>query len=61
MAACALLEDALAFGALSNLPGAPAADLTISPQTSIAVAPSVHSRNGRFVQQFFKVQSSSEG
>ena len=31
MAASALLEDALEFGALGYLPGAPAADLTMSP------------------------------
>ena len=41
----ALLEDAHAFGALGNLPGAPTADLTMSPPTSIAAAPSVPSRN----------------
>ena len=41
----ALLADALAFGALGNLPGAPAADLTMTPPASIAAAPSVPSRN----------------
>ena len=34
------LEDALAYGALGNLPGAPTADLTKSPPTSLAAAPS---------------------
>ena len=37
--------DALACGALSNLPGALTVDLTMSPPTSIAVAPSVPCRN----------------
>ena len=45
MAVFALVEDALAFGALGILPGARAADLKMSPPTSIAVAPSVPSRN----------------
>ena len=45
MAVFALLEDALAFGALGNLPGAPTADLTMLPPTSIALAPSSPSRN----------------
>ena len=40
-----LLEDALAFGALGNMPGAPTADLIMSPPTSTAAAPSVPSRN----------------
>ena len=42
MAVFTLLEDAFAFGALGNLPGA--ADLTMSPLASIAAAPSVKSR-----------------
>ena len=46
MTVFALLEDALAFGAVGNLLGAPAADLTMSPPTSIAVRPSVPSCNG---------------
>ena len=41
----ALLEDALAFGAVGNLPGARAAHLTMSPPSSVAAAPSVPSRN----------------
>ena len=41
MALFAPLEDALAYGALGNLPGAPTADLTVSPPTSIVAAPSV--------------------
>ena len=45
MAVLALLEDALAFGALGNLPAARAADLTMSTPTSIATAPSVPSRD----------------
>ena len=45
MGVFALLEDAHAFGSLGTLPGAPAADLRMSPPTSIAVAPSVPSRN----------------
>ena len=45
MAVFALFEDALAFGAFGNLPGAPTADLTISPSTSIAAAPSVPRRH----------------
>ena len=45
MALFAPLEDAVAHRALGDLPGAPTADLTMSPPTSIAVAPSVLSRN----------------
>ena len=45
MAVFALLEDALAFGALADLPGAPTADLTRALPASIAAAPSVPSRN----------------
>ena len=47
---CALLEDAFAFGALGNLPGAPTADLTMSPPTSISVA---EPQQRQFEQQFF--------
>ena len=36
MAVFALLEDALPFGAVGNMPGAPTAALTMSPPTSIA-------------------------
>ena len=43
MAVFALLEDALAFGAL---PIAPTAELTMSPPTSIDVAPSVSPCHG---------------
>ena len=42
IAVFALLEDAFAFVALGNLPGAPTVDLT---KSSIAAAPSVPSRN----------------
>ena len=45
MALFAPLEDAFACGVLGNLPGAPTADLTMSPSTSIAAAHSVPSRN----------------
>ena len=38
MAVFALLEDALACGALGHMPGAPAPDLTMSTPTSIAAA-----------------------
>ena len=37
MAEFVLLEDVLAFDALGNLPGAHAADLTMSPPASMAV------------------------
>ena len=40
-----LVEDALAFGVLGDLPGAPAADLTMAPLASTAVAPAVQRRN----------------
>ena len=46
---CVPLEGALAFGAMGILPGAPAADLTVTPPSSTAAALSEHSRNnGRF-------------
>ena len=41
----ALMEDALAFGALGNLLGTRAADLSMSPPASVAAAPSKPSRN----------------
>ena len=41
----ALLDYARAFGALGNLPGARAADVTMSPPASIAASPFVPSRN----------------
>ena len=44
MAVFALLEDSLAFGALEDLPGAPTANMTMSPPAPIAAAPSVPSR-----------------
>ena len=61
MAVFALLEDALASGALGNLPGAPTADLTMSPPTSIAAAPSVPSRNNGSSSGSSSSSSSSEG
>ena len=47
MAVFVLSEDALAFGALGNLPGTPAVDLTMAPTASIVAAPSVQGRHLR--------------
>ena len=44
-AGCVCTVGALAFGALGDLPGAPAADLTMAPPASIAAALSAPSRN----------------
>ena len=61
MAVFALLEDALAFGALGNMPGAPTADFTKSPPTSSAVAPSVPSGNNGSSSSSSSSSSSCEG
>ena len=45
MVVFALLEDALALGALGNLLCARAADLTMAPPASIAAVPAVQGRN----------------
>ena len=57
----ALLEDSLACGALGSLPSAPTTDLTMSPPTSIAVAPSVPSRNNGSSSSSSSSSSSCEG
>ena len=61
LALFALWEDALVFGALGNLSAAPAADLAMSPPTSIAVAPPVPSRNNGSSSSSSSSSSSCEG
>ena len=51
MAVFALVEDALAFGALGDLPSARAADLTMSPPTS-----SAEPQQRQSDQQFFIIE-----
>ena len=54
-------EDAFSLGALGNLSGAPTPDQTISQPTSIAVAPSVTSRNSGSSSSSSLSSSSGEG
>ena len=61
MAVFALLVDSLAFGALEDLPGAPTADMTMSPLAPIAAAPSVPSRTGGSTSGSFSSSSSCVG
>ena len=61
MAVLALLEDALTFGALGDLPSARAADLTMTAPNSIAAAPSVPSGNNGSSRSSSSQSSSSAG